>query len=77
MPLYEYQCRGCSAVSEMLVSSSATEPPTCPRCGEAKLEKQFSTFNARGGESAPSHAAHGGGCGCCSQRPACPYGSVK
>jgi putative FmdB family regulatory protein len=33
MPLYEYQCRGCSHEFEELVFGD--EPVTCPECGSA------------------------------------------
>ena len=45
MPLFEYVCRRCGEISELLVSGSQT--PVCPNCGSKKLEKQLSSFSAR------------------------------
>jgi putative FmdB family regulatory protein len=43
MPIYEYRCNGCGAVSSVLVRSYA--PPdgvVCRRCGQANLKKLVS-----------------------------------
>ena len=45
MPLFEYICRSCGALSELLVSGS--QKPACPACGSKKMEKQLSTFSAQ------------------------------
>ncbi len=47
MPLYEYRCSGCGATFEQLMKSNAARPGACPQCGGNKLEKLFSSFNAR------------------------------
>lgn len=62
MPLYEYRCPECGHRFEILQRmGEGAEGLTCPRCGAAKVEKQFSTFASTtvGGGSATS----GGGCG--------------
>lgn len=45
MPLFEYICKDCSEISELLVTGSRN--PVCPNCGSKKLEKQLSSFSAQ------------------------------
>ncbi|MDR2980905.1 MAG: zinc ribbon domain-containing protein [Puniceicoccales bacterium] len=61
MPLYDYECKKCHKVSEILVSAS--RPPVCPHCGSKQLEKQLSTFATKGGPSGSNHV-HSASCGC-------------
>ncbi len=42
MPLYEYQCRRCHHVFEVLVRGGAV--PACPACQTADPERVVSTF---------------------------------
>lgn len=49
MPLYEYKCRRCSKVFEMLRPMRGTDDDLeCPNCHSNKVERQLSTF-ATGG----------------------------
>jgi len=49
MPLYEYQCRWCGKVFEMLRRmKDADDDLECPDCHSNKVERQFSTFAAGG-----------------------------
>jgi len=41
MPLYEYHCEPCDHAFETLVRSSS-DVPRCPKCGNARVTKQFS-----------------------------------
>jgi putative FmdB family regulatory protein len=71
MPLYEYNCRDCSAEFELLVR--ADEKPHCPECDSAKLEKLLSvTASPQGGtgDLPMSRSMPGGGCG----KPQCGPG---
>ncbi|NCD22375.1 MAG: zinc ribbon domain-containing protein [Spartobacteria bacterium] len=43
MPLFEYVCRSCGEIAELLVSGA--RKPVCPNCGSRKLEKQLSAFS--------------------------------
>ncbi|HUT64332.1 MAG TPA: zinc ribbon domain-containing protein [Anaerolineae bacterium] len=43
MPLYEYRCKDCGSLSEILVFSS-DDPLACKTCGSTSLEKLISTF---------------------------------
>jgi putative FmdB family regulatory protein len=42
MPIYEYQCGACSAVSEILQKVSDAPATVCPKCGESALKKKLS-----------------------------------
>ena len=49
MPLYEYQCRRCGKVFEMLRRIQDTDNDLeCPNCHSHKVERQLSTFAAGG-----------------------------
>ena len=41
MPLYEYECKSCADVVEVLVRSQE-ETPACPACGDSKLTRVLS-----------------------------------
>ena len=43
MALFEYKCKDCGSISEILVFSS-DETPECKQCGSKDLEKLLSTF---------------------------------
>ena len=47
MPIYEYACVHCDEEFELLIRGSET--PTCPSCGNTKLDKQFSVPAAHSG----------------------------
>ena len=42
MPLFDFRCRTCGKVFEILVRTG--DSPACPACGGAELEKQLPTF---------------------------------
>jgi putative FmdB family regulatory protein len=42
VPLYDFRCRRCSREFEALVLK---EPPACPSCGHADLERLVSGFS--------------------------------
>jgi putative FmdB family regulatory protein len=48
MPIFEYQCNACKAVSSFLILSR-TEPftPSCKRCGGQELTRVLSRINVR------------------------------
>ncbi len=59
MPLFEYQCRECGHVMDVLVKSTSASRPTCRQCGSRRTEKRLCTFgigrgNAGAGASCPS-----------------------
>lgn len=50
MPIFEYQCQNCGHILEVLTRPSKPAPRKCPKCGEPKLERKFSTFSSGGGK---------------------------
>ena len=42
MPIYEYKCRSCGQVSEVLVHGSDAGNSVCPGCGSHDLERLLS-----------------------------------
>ncbi len=51
MPIYEYQCGNCGALTEHLMRISDPDPAACPRCGGSDLVRQLSApqFRLAGG----------------------------
>jgi putative FmdB family regulatory protein len=81
MPIYEYQCLACGAISENLLMSSG-EAPQCHDCGSENLEKMVSAHSSMSGPvttkvpgpgdtpccgSAQTHAGCAGPGSCCSK----------
>ncbi len=46
MPIFEYKCRDCGKISEVLVKGSGKAKPKCEHCGSGATEKQLSVFSA-------------------------------
>ena len=42
MPIYEYQCQECGAISEFFSGMGENEALTCKQCGSNRLEKVLS-----------------------------------
>lgn len=43
MPIFEYRCKGCNAVTEVLIRRAGDERAVkCGECGSAKLERMLS-----------------------------------
>ncbi len=70
MPLYEYKCKKCEKISEIL--QRGNEKVMCPECGGKSLEKQFSVFASSqasgpsaGGSMPPSSPGSCSSAGCC------------
>lgn len=60
MPIYEFACPKCRVIFNFL--SKRLNPdrlPTCPKCGNKKMEKQVSRFAAPRGAKEPAPAAVG------------------
>ena len=43
MPIYDYRCAECQAVSTLL-TYSYSQPPSCNKCGGGKLDRLVSRF---------------------------------
>jgi putative FmdB family regulatory protein len=50
MPIYEYQCRACAKEFEAIVRVS-DDPPTCPACHSADIERLVSLFAVDSGDT--------------------------
>ncbi|MBN2447938.1 MAG: zinc ribbon domain-containing protein [Phycisphaerae bacterium] len=48
MPIFEYQCRDCGHVIDVLVRASEPAPKQCPKCKHPTLERKLSTFSSGG-----------------------------
>lgn len=68
MPLYEYKCKQCDEVFELLRSRSEADTQVpCPRCKEGPVTRLMSVFCGRSGSGGESHAVAGSGrCAGCS-----------
>jgi putative FmdB family regulatory protein len=70
MPLYEYLCSDCSESFTLLQTVHVQPGETvCPKCGNGRVRRLFSTFAARmqgAGDPASGggHACPANGCGC-------------
>lgn len=71
MPIFEYKCKSCGTVSDILVGVTAEQPEVaCVECGNTDLVKLISAVNFSMGEShSPFHMA--GGCACGHGEEAC------
>ncbi|NWF94456.1 MAG: zinc ribbon domain-containing protein [Syntrophaceae bacterium] len=66
MPIYEYRCNHCGAISEFLVGvGSNSEALSCKECGSPELEKMISVSHPLMGKSrSPGHT-------CCGREERC------
>ncbi len=66
MPIYEYRCNDCGAISEFLVGvSSKGETLNCKQCGSPHLEKMLSVSHSiTSGKRSPGHT-------CCGREERC------
>ena len=66
MPIYEYQCKACGAVSEIITNVSAhSDSLTCKQCGSQELDKMLSAA------SIPTLPARPAGKTCCGRDEQC------
>lgn len=66
MPIYEYNCKDCGQIFEILTTSrSNAEPPACRHCQSTRVNKIISAGSFRSASGgAPSPPAAAAGCGC-------------
>ena len=65
MPIYEFVCRPCDEVFEVLFRSFAEKKKvTCPSCGGDDVAKKISVFGTRTAAEAGSFSSSAGGSGC-------------
>lgn len=57
MPIYEFACPKCRVIFNFFSQRvSPKHSPTCPKCGNKKMEKQISSFAMTRGAKEPSSA---------------------
>jgi len=60
MPFYEYECKACGHVFELLIrANGGSEASVCPACGSMETRRLLSATACLGGSS---DTAGGGGC---------------
>jgi len=60
MPIFEYRCSSCGhKFEDVRPQSEADQVQACPKCGQAKVERQLSSFACGCGLS-PSAGSGGG-----------------
>jgi len=68
MPIYEFKCRKCKHLFEVLFRSRDEKLSlACPECGSARTEKMISAFSGKIGNT----SAGGASCGSCAAT-SCP-----
>jgi putative FmdB family regulatory protein len=65
MPIYEFKCGDCGAVTEVLLRGGDADPPRCQECGSPQVRKLISTFNSM------SRGPVSGGSTCCGRDERC------
>ena len=48
MPLYEFRCRNCGHVFEMLLPRGSFSDVHCPKCGSSDVQRLISSFSIGG-----------------------------
>jgi len=66
MPIYEYRCKKCGAISEFLTGIETGEAITCQDCGSLEMEKIMSapSFLSHATDRNPGHT-------CCGREERC------
>ena len=49
MPIFEYKCRDCGHLTEVLERAGAKGKHACEKCGSRQMEKVLSVFGLGGG----------------------------
>ncbi|MDO8683268.1 MAG: zinc ribbon domain-containing protein [Armatimonadota bacterium] len=65
MPIYEFKCKKCDTLFELLCSIGGWDGKECPYCGSKRVSRLLSTFFSRSIGSDGSSHSHGGGCSNC------------
>jgi len=68
MPIYEFLCASCGAVSERLVMSGE-DRVDCPRCGGSDMRKLLSATSSASGAREGTRLPSAGDTGCCGSSP--------
>jgi putative FmdB family regulatory protein len=66
MPIYEYQCKSCEHITEVLrPMGRADESLVCESCGSGKTHRRNSEFAAGASKGGRGDMPQAGGCGRC------------
>ncbi len=68
MPIHEYLCSQCGAISEVIVFSPS-EPVRCPKCQGQEMQKLLSASSSASGPKNGARIAGAGDTGCCGSNP--------
>lgn len=75
MPVFEYKCRDCGTVYDVLHKSNTNkEDVVCPKCSSKKQDKLISSFSSSIKSSSGSGGCEGGSCGLPSYGGGCSNG---
>jgi putative FmdB family regulatory protein len=62
MPIFEYKCKACGHVTEVLERPGNKARHTCGKCGSPKVEKLLSAFGVGKGSSSAAGSCPTGTC---------------
>jgi putative FmdB family regulatory protein len=62
MPIFEYRCKKCGHVTEVLERPGGGSRHECEKCGSAQMEKLLSAFGVGRGSSSSSGSCPTGTC---------------
>ena len=62
MPIFEYKCRKCGHVTEVLEKPDAAAEHACEKCGGRRMEKLLSAFGVGKGRSSSAASCPTGTC---------------
>ena len=62
MPIFEYKCKECGHVTEVLERPGSRVGHKCPKCGSSPMEKLLSAFGVGKGRSSGSSSCPTGTC---------------
>ncbi|MBI4831141.1 MAG: zinc ribbon domain-containing protein [Candidatus Lindowbacteria bacterium] len=72
MPIYEFSCRKCGRVNEVLIRTNLREEtPACPECGSKDLERHISLPNVPKEQATTATPRCGQGHTCCGSSTPC------
>ncbi len=62
MPIFEYKCRDCDHVTEVLESAGSRKRHTCEACGSRRMEKLISAFAVNRSDASSGGSSASGSC---------------
>lgn len=62
MPMFEYRCKKCDHVTEVLERAGDRSKPKCEKCGSLRMEKLLAAFSVGKGQVSSSSSCPTGTC---------------